>query len=259
MKQQQDFTKTIEWKYPAETTLLTWQIKTIGHQWQKGGYPILCIIAICFIIFIAVMIHGYSSVFFPLAPWVIILIFSMGFFGEIRRKTWFVYRVTAESIEIVYWRAYPKILFVLIRWIFAIMGVVVMIIGIALGEAAIAMVGPIGMILSLGTWAVTKDYQEFMTNFTHKVLGWDSLTEAEYDKKRNVFRLHFKIRLTDEVKQNLLRQGIKEEDYGSIIMEWDGFIFPTPELTQQMLTLTEQYLPKALTLKYTQVTLPDMI
>lgn len=259
MKQQQDFTKTIEWKYPAETTLLTWQIKTIGHQWQKVGYPVISVIAVFIVIFLAIFIHGFKDWGTPVLPLIGVFIFGLGLFGEVRRKTWFVYRVTAESIEIVYWRAYPKILFVLIRWIFAIMGVVVMIIGIALGEALVAMVGPIGMILSLGTWAVTKDYQEFMTNFTHKVLGWDSLTEAEYDKKRNVFRLHFKIRLTDEVKQNLLRQGIKEEDYGSIIMEWDGFIFSTPELTQQMLTLTEQYLPKALTLKYTQVTLPDMI
>lgn len=34
-KVQQDFTKEIKWETEKESTVLVWQIKTIGQQWEK--------------------------------------------------------------------------------------------------------------------------------------------------------------------------------------------------------------------------------
>lgn len=268
MKQQQDFTKTIEWETKQEPAVLAWQIKTIWHQWQKVGYPVIFILIICYIsLFIGITLNWIKDskstlpIILMTGACAGIMVFSMLFFGEVRRKTWFVYRLTPITIEIAHWRAYPKILFVLIRWIFAIMGVVVMIIGIALGEAAVAMAGPVGMILSLGTWAVTKNYQETMTAYDQSPYSWAYVQKAYYDSKRNVIMLHHVHPpfTAEERKKYKEEQGFTDERLDRVIMECDFYLFPTPALTEEILNITQQYTPKGVTLHHQKVTLPDMI
>lgn len=256
MKQQAHFTRAIDWRSESPM-LLGWQIKTIGHQWQKLGYIMIVLLCFCIIGLLAILMVGYkesATLLFPIVPF---CIFSLFLFGEVRRKTWFVYRFTQYGAEIAHWRAYPKLLFVFIRWIFAIAGITIMFVGIALGQAALAMVGPLGVIMSIGTWAITKNYEETMTAFDIDSFGWCAIYKAEYDTKRDIIALFSEIKQTEEDRLRHINAGI---DPDFMITKQIFYLFLTPAVKEQVLALTRKELHKhGLILETTKIILPETV
>lgn len=255
MSKEQDFIKQITWR-SKQPSILTWQIKTIGHQWQKLGYFMIFMLVVCFVIFVAILIHGYQFLMTPLMPVVAASIISLFLFGELRRKCWFVYRFTRRGAELCHWRAYPKGLFITIRWVFALLGVTVLIAGILIGNGILVALAPLGAILSIGSFAVTKGYQETMMAFTLGAFEWPYIVKATYDEKRNVIALDSQIGLTEQERQEMIQQGY---NLNLLITKMTYYIFPIGRLTEEVLTLTKQSLPANVPLEYKPVELPEVV
>ncbi|WP_176701744.1 hypothetical protein, partial [Gilliamella sp. wkB112] len=181
-------------------------------------------------------------------------------FGEVRRKCWMVYRFTQSGGELYLWRAYPKSLFWLIRLLFVGLGVGVLVTGIITKMGILAIVGPVSIALALGSVAITKKYEEEMKAFTTWSIEWSKITQATYDQKRNVFTLHYVYPpFTMQERNEFMAQGYTDARIDNIIREWDFYIFPTPELTSQVIQLVESSLQKGVTLEHKKITLPEVV
>lgn len=191
MTKQIHYTQQMDW-ISNEPVILTWQIKTIAHQWQKFGYFIIFVMAICIIVSFTILILGYYEDWvIACSPLMGVVIGSLLLFGEVRRKCWMIYRFTESGGELYHWRAYPQALFWVIRVLFVGLGLGVLIIGIITGMGLLAIAGPVSIALALGSVAVTKNYEKEMRAFNTWSIEWLRITQAIYDQKRNVFSLHY--------------------------------------------------------------------
>lgn len=259
MSKYPDYTQMMEWHFD-EPTILNWQIKTIAHQWQKFGYFIIFVMAICMVVFLAILIVGYEDWGTPCMPLVVMGIGALLLFGEVRRKCWMVYRFTQSGGELYLWRAYPKSLFWLIRLLFVGLGVGVLVTGIITKMGLLAIAGPVSIALALGSVAITKKYEEEMKAFTTWSIEWSKITQATYDQKRNVFTLHYVYPpFTMQERNEFMAQGYTDARIDNIIREWDFYIFPTPELTSQVIQLVESSLQKGVTLEHKKIILPEVV
>lgn len=197
-----DYTQMMEW-HSDEPVILSWQIKTIAHQWQKFGYFLIVLLTLgCLGLLSSVIAYLITEPITALiiAIWssAFIIIPALFLFGEVRRKCWIVYRFADYGAEICYWRAYPKSLFWGIRLLFVGLGIGVLITGIITKMRLLAIAGPVSIALALGSFAITKNYEKDMINFTWTGFGWENIIAAQYDIKCNVICLCSKIPLTPE-------------------------------------------------------------
>lgn len=222
----------------------------------NGKSLAIFVIACFFSLFFIIPIIGYSDWIIFALPVMGILIFSIGLFGEVRRKVWLVYRFTQSGAEICHWRAYPKSLFTGIRVIFIGLGVVAVIAGFITEMGLLVIAGPISIALAWGSFAFSKDYEEDMRAFFHWEFIWPYVTAACYDHKRNVINLHFTFIMTEQLRQDYIAQGI---DPNTVVEAWDTYIFPTPELTSQVIHLVESSLQNGVKLQHKKVELPEIV
>ena len=176
------------WTHAGDKEIMSWTVKAIDQDILHHGMGVLVAggISLTISLYFAAVgdYENFRLFFFPIS------ILAFLFYKQAMQKTVFVYRATADHVEICRWQDIPDLVFIFIRiFPFVMTGLLLMLMISDPKLSIAALAGPALIGIGLASIGSNSEYKKIYRRFYQLEFSWSDIDRGLVDRKQGLVAL----------------------------------------------------------------------